>query len=86
MRRSIKFYVNRALLRNRANNQLVPVKQDYILLEVNNQRLDDGLHDINMNQLASCLGRMKGRGLVSKVRWYTPSSMNMWSLTNNQEG
>jgi len=38
------------------------------------------MDEINMDQLARALSKMKSKGVVNRINWATPYSKNIWEL------
>jgi len=61
-------------------NRLIPLKQSHLLIDVNQYRKLNHMDEINMDQLARALSKMKSKGVVNRINWATPYSKNIWEL------
>lgn len=61
----------------------LPLKQLYLLDEVNCWRKRGGQEPISMEQMARALVKMKSAGKVERLHWATPSTKNIWKLTDD---
>lgn len=85
IRLSVEWFIYNAFLTSRLKcGAFIPWEQGALLYKINNKRNALGYPRINNSQLAKVLSKMKSSGKIDRLRWFNPSSGNIWLLKASQ--
>lgn len=78
---SIQDDIRRVFILNKVDGKYIPWQQGALLNEINNYSKNYKTFDsITNEQLARVLCKMKSENKITRLKWATPSTKNIWIL------
>lgn len=81
--KSIENFIHTIFLLSIVKSRFIPWEQEALLLKINLLRRERGLIELDNTTLGRHLSRLKQEGKIARLRWYRPSTGNIWIWCDN---